>query len=96
MANFGQFLAKMDKTGLFFKKLHILKLDDLFKTASFMWDFDHGTLPEAFNCYFTKVSEVHQYNTWASVNKLLHTVLVKSNPLELKTLTKKTAPHRNE
>ena len=37
-------------TSEIFKKLHILKLDDLFKaqTASFMWDFDHGTLPEAF------------------------------------------------
>ena len=37
-------------TSEIFKKLHILKLDDLFKaqTASFMWDFDHGTLPGAF------------------------------------------------
>ena len=63
-------------TSEFFKKLNILKLDDLFKaqTASFMWDFDHGTLPEAFNSYFTKVSDVHQHNTRASVNMLSHTV----------------------
>ena len=63
-------------TSEIFKKLNIFKLDDLFKaqTASFMWDFYHGTLPEAFNSYFTKVSDVHQHNTRASVNMLSHTV----------------------
>ena len=41
-----------------------------------MCDFDHGTLPEAFNSYFTKVYDVHQHNTRASFNMLSHAVLL--------------------
>ena len=34
--------------------------------ASLMWDFDHGALPNAFNGYFTKISDIHSYNTRSS------------------------------
>ena len=45
--------------------------------ASLMWDFDHGSLPNAFKGYFTKISDTHSYNTRASASnnlaKTIHT-----------------------
>ena len=48
-----------------FKELDLLNIWDLFEhqVANFMFDFDHGTLPDVFSSYFVKVKEIHSYNT---------------------------------
>ena len=47
-----------------FKNLNLLKLPDIIKlsTASFMHQYNKGTLPENFN-FFTSVRSKHQYST---------------------------------
>ena len=46
-----------DPTSLAFKNFHIQNVFDMLKVqyASLMWDFNHGSLPNAFNCFFTKI-----------------------------------------
>ena len=34
--------------------------------ASLMWDYDHGSLPKAFDGFFTKVRDIHSYRTLSS------------------------------
>ena len=48
-----------------FKELDILNVWDLFdhQISCFMFDFDHGNLPEVFNSYFIKVKDTHSHNT---------------------------------
>ena len=48
-----------------FKNLNLLKLPDIIKfyTASFMHQYNKGTLPENFNNSFTSVRSKHQYST---------------------------------
>ena len=62
-----------DPTSLAFKNFRILKVFDMLKVqyASLMWDFDHGSLPNAFNGYFTKISDIHSYNTRSSTSNNL-------------------------
>ena len=62
-----------DSTSGSFKSLRILKIFDLYKVqfASLMWDFDHGSLPDAFSGFFTKISDVHSHNTRSSTSKKL-------------------------
>ena len=70
-----------DSTSDSFKSLRILKIFDLYKVqcASLMWDFDHGSLPDAFSGFFTKISDKHSYNTRSSTsNKLAKNVRVKT------------------
>ena len=70
-----------DSTSASFKSLRILKIFDLYKVqcASLMWDFDHGSLPDAFLGFFTKISDIHPYNTRSSAsNKLAKNVSVKT------------------
>ena len=54
-----------EHTSPLFKKLNILKLNDLIflYNALFMYDFYSGKLPSVFNDFFTKIDKVHQYNT---------------------------------
>ena len=56
-----------------FKKLNIIKLDDLLShpIAVFMYTFNNSLLPSAFDAFFSKVSEIHHYNT-RSAPKLLY------------------------
>ena len=68
-----------DHTEPLFKQLQILKLSDLFKhqIASFMYEYDHNDLPEAFNSLFHKVN--HSSTTRStSLGKL---ALRKTNPV---------------
>ena len=48
-----------------FKNLNLLKLPDIIKlyTASFMHQYNKGTLPKNFNNFFTSVRSKHQYST---------------------------------
>ena len=40
-----------------------------------MWDYDHGSLPDAIFGFFTKISDIHSHNTRsAASNKLAKTV----------------------
>ena len=45
-----------------FRKLNIIKLDDLIYHI-FMYRFNNSLLPSAFDAFFSKVSEIHHYNT---------------------------------
>ena len=41
----------------------------------FMFDYDHGNLPEAFSSFFSKINDIHTYKTRsASLGKLAYTV----------------------
>ena len=52
-------------TSPIFKKLGILKIEDLFKykVSSLMWDYDHNNLPKALNALFKKTRDTHSYGT---------------------------------
>ena len=52
-------------SSLLFKNLNLLKLPDIIKlyTASFIHQYNKGTLPENFNNFFTSVRSKHQYST---------------------------------
>ena len=44
-----------------------------------MWDYDHGSLPDAFLGFFTKISDIHSHNTRSAVsNKLAKNVNVRT------------------
>ena len=44
-----------------------------------MWDYDHGSLPDAFFGFFTKISAIHSHNTRsAASNKLAKNVSVRT------------------
>ena len=36
-----------------------------------MWDQDHGLLPKCFDSYFTKVRNIHRYDTRSASNDLI-------------------------
>ena len=61
-----------------------LKLLNFSKTLKFnqsmiMWDFEQGALPNCFESFFEKVSNVHSYNTRSSSkNKLSENLLVRT------------------
>ena len=59
-----------DHTSVSFKKFGILKIYDLMKVqyASLMWDYDHGSLPQVFQGFFTKISDVHSHHTRSSAS----------------------------
>ena len=55
-----------------FRKLNIIKLDDLisYHIAVFMYRFNNSLLPSAFDAFFSKVSEIHYYNTRSAAKRL--------------------------
>ena len=59
------FCSKQDRTNLLYFKLKILKLEDMIamEYAKFIFKFNNHMLPDSFNCYFTKLENIHQYNT---------------------------------
>ena len=48
-----------------FKILEYLNIWDFFEHqfGNFMFDFDHGNLPDAFESLFVKINDTHAYNT---------------------------------
>ena len=48
-----------------FKSLQLIKFYDLvtFHIATFMYKFHNQLLPTAFHSFFTKVTNIHKYNT---------------------------------
>ena len=59
------FCSKQDRTNLLYFKLKILKLENMIamEYAKFIFKFNNHMLPDSFNCYFTKLENVHKYNT---------------------------------
>ena len=59
------FCSKQDRTNLLYFKLKILKLEDMIamEYAKFIFKFNNHMLPDSFNCCFTKLENVHKYNT---------------------------------
>ena len=59
------FCSKQDRTNLLYFKLRILKLEDMItmEYAKFILKFNNHMLPDSFNCCFTKLENVHKYNT---------------------------------
>ena len=52
-------------TLVLFKSLEIIKFLDLvtFHLAIFMYKYHNQLLPSVFNSFFTKISQIHTYNT---------------------------------
>ena len=59
------FYSKQDRTNLIYSKLKILQLDDMIamEYAKFIFKLNNYMLPDSFNYYFTKLENVHKYNT---------------------------------
>ena len=55
-----------------FRTLNIIKLDDLisYHIAVFMYRLNNSLLPSAFDAFFSKVSEIHHYNTRSAAKRL--------------------------
>ena len=54
--------------------LKILNIDPQiqFQLSSFMWDYDHNTLPPSLKSYFKRANLVHSYSTQAASKGRLH------------------------
>ena len=59
------FRPKQFPTTLLYSNLNISKLDDMINMefAKFMFKFNNKMLPESFDCYFTKLDNIHKHNT---------------------------------
>ena len=71
--------GRYDPVEPMYKKLNILKLDEIFLSeyAALMYDQDHGTLPSCFSNYFKQVNDIHSYETrMAFSNKLSENVKI--------------------
>ena len=55
-----------------FRKLNIIKLDDFISYHIFMYRFNNSLLPSAFDAFFSKVSEIHHYNTRSAAKRFLY------------------------
>ena len=61
----GNFLVHVDQMLKLYAKLKILKLNDIYtlQIAKLMHKFKHDCLPSVFNYLFTKLDNIHSYNT---------------------------------
>ena len=64
-----------------FRKLNIFKLDDLisYHIAVFMYRFNNSLLPSASDAFFSKVSEIHHYNTRSAVKQSYYLPKARAN-----------------
>ena len=63
------------------RKLNIIKLDDLISShiAVFMYRFNNSLLPSAFDAFFSKVSEIHHYNTRSAAKQSYYLPKARTN-----------------
>ena len=68
------FCSKQDRTNILYFKLKILKLEDMIamEYAKFIFKFNIHKLPDSFNCYFTKLENVHKYCTTLNKNSAMN------------------------
>ena len=64
-----------------FRKLNIFQLDYLksYHIAVFMYRFNNSLLPSAFDAFFSKVSEIHHYNTRSAVKQSYYLPKARAN-----------------
>ena len=64
-----------------FRKLNIIKLDDLisYHIAVFTYRFNNSLLPSAFDSFFSKVSEIHHYNTRSAAKQSYYLPKARTN-----------------
>ena len=66
------FTSFLEHSSPIFRKLNIIKLDDLISChiTVFMYKFNNSILLSAFDALFSKVSEIHHYNTRSAAKQL--------------------------
>ena len=59
------FYSKQDRKNLLYSKLKVSKPKDMIamEYAKFIIKFNNYMLPDSFNYYFTRLENVHKYNT---------------------------------
>ena len=64
-----------------FKSLQVIKFYDLvtFHIATFMYKFHNQLLPTAFHSFFTKVTNIHKYNTRLAAKQSYYLPFVRTN-----------------
>ena len=64
-----------------FKSLQVIKFHDLvtFHIATFMYKFHNQLLPTAFHSFFTKVTNIHNYNTRLAAKQSYYLPSVRTN-----------------
>ena len=64
-----------------FKSLQVIKFYDLvtFDIATFMYKFHNQLLPTAFHSFFTKVTNIHKYNTRLTAKQSYYLPFVRTN-----------------
>ena len=64
-----------------FKSLQVIKFYDLvtFHIATFMYKFHNQLLPTAFHSFFTKVTNIHKYNTRLEAKQSYYLPFVRTN-----------------
>ena len=64
-----------------FKSLQVIKFYDLvtFHIATFMYKFHNQLLPTAFHSFFTKVTNIHKYNTRLAAKQSNYLPFVRTN-----------------
>ena len=70
-----------EHTSPLFKKLNNIKLYDLvsYHIAVFMYRFKNSLPPPVFYAFFSKVSDIHQYNTRSAAKPLYNLPRVRTN-----------------
>ena len=64
-----------------FRKLNIIKLDDLisYHIAVFMYRFNNSLLPSVFDALYSKVREIHHYNTRSAAKQSYYLPKARTN-----------------
>ena len=93
--SFSDFHADPNPT---YKSLKILKLEDsiTLQNILFVYDFFKKTLPSCFDSYFTRLSDVHDFNTVNSDLGCLFTPYLSTTRYGLNSLTRKCINSWNE
>jgi len=70
-----------EHTSPLFKKLNIIKLYDLvsYHIAVFMYRFKNSLLPPVFDTFFSKMNDIHQYNTRSAAKQSYYLPRVRTN-----------------
>ena len=78
-----------------FKSLQVIKFYDLvtFHIATFMYKFHNQLLPTAFHSFFTKVTNIHKYNTRLAAKQSYYLPFVRTNYGKFNTVEPPVSDH---